>query len=110
MFENDRGFVKFRACPFRLSFGFLLLFSSAKKGELILAQPSSAVGSGDRAKRCLSEHPALQLLQPGRRCVETSDDVIEDDFIRTPDSRLWDFSPMRLGAVGCAFEPRQAQN
>ena len=34
------------------------------------------VGSGDRAKRCLSEGAAPQALQPGRRCVETSGDVI----------------------------------
>ena len=35
------------------------------------------------------------LLQPGRRCVETSDDVIEDNFTTLPGSRIWDFSPIR---------------
>ena len=28
--------------------------------------------------------PPSRAFQPGRKCVETSDDVIEDDFIRTP--------------------------
>ncbi len=31
--------------------------------------------------------------------VETSDDVIEDDFTSTPGSRILDLSPMRLGAA-----------
>ena len=39
-----------------------------------------------------------------RKCVETSDNVIEDDFISTPDSRIWDFSPIRLGAAKTARE------
>ena len=43
-------------------------------------------------------------FQPGRKCVETSDDVIEDDFTSTLDSRIWDFSPMRLGAAKTARE------
>ena len=38
-------------------------------------------------------------FQPGRKCVETSDDVIEDDFTSTPGSRILDLSPMRLGAA-----------
>src|SRR5260370_32396711 len=38
------------------------------------------------------------LLQPGRRCVETSDDVTKDDCTPTPESRKWDLSPMRLGS------------
>ena len=46
--------------------------------------------------------PYEPLLQPGQRCVETSDDAIEDYFISTPDSRIWDFSPMRLGAAKTA--------
>jgi hypothetical protein len=45
-----------------------------------------------------------ELLQLGRRCVETSDDVIENDFTSTPDSRLLDFSPIRLGAAKTARE------
>ena len=36
--------------------------------------------SGDRVKRCLSGGPAHGLLKPGRRCVETSGDVIENVF------------------------------
>src|SRR6266480_7977287 len=48
--------------------------------------------------------PPEPLLQPGQRCVETSDDATEDDFISTPDSRIWDFSPMRLGAAKTARE------
>ena len=40
-----------------------------------------------------------RAFYPGRRCVETSDDVIEGTFSSTPDSRIWDFSPMRLGAA-----------
>ncbi len=39
-----------------------------------------------------------------RKCVETSDNVIENDFTSTPDSRIWDFSPMRLGAAKTARE------
>ena len=39
------------------------------------------------------------------KCVETSDDVIEDDFASTLDSRIWDFSPMRLGAAKTARAP-----
>jgi len=38
------------------------------------------------------------------KCVETSDDVIENDFASTLDSRIWDFSPMRLGAAKTARE------
>jgi hypothetical protein len=43
--------------------------------------------------------PPNRAFQPGRKCVETSDDVIEDDFIRTPASCIWDFSPMPSGAA-----------
>ena len=39
----------------------------------------------------------LRLIQPCRRCVETSGDVIGGTFTRTPDRRIWDLSPMRLG-------------
>ena len=45
-------------------------------------------------------------FQPGRRCVETSGHVIEDDFTSTPDSRIWDLSPMRLGAAKTAGNRR----
>ena len=48
--------------------------------------------------------PPNRLFGPGRKCVETSDDVIEDDFTSTLDSRIWDFSPMRLGAAKTARE------
>src|SRR6266576_4071903 len=43
--------------------------------------------------------PPNWAFHPGRKCVETSDDVIEDDFTSTPASRISDFSPMRLGAA-----------
>src|SRR5205807_10545986 len=49
--------------------------------------------------------PPNRLFGPGRRCVETSDDVIEDDFTSTLDCRIWDFSPMRLGAAKTARAP-----
>jgi len=49
--------------------------------------------------------PPNRLFGPGRKCVETSDDVIEDDFTSTLDSRIWDFSPMRLGAAKTARAP-----
>jgi len=39
------------------------------------------------------------FLHPCRRCVETSDDVIRDKFISISDSRILDFSIMRLGAA-----------
>ena len=32
-----------------------------------------------------------RLFGPGRKCVETSDDVIKDGFTSTLDSRIWDF-------------------
>ena len=37
------------------------------------------------------------LIQPGRRCVETSGDVIEGTFTSTAECRISDFSPMRSG-------------
>ena len=48
--------------------------------------------------------PPNRLFRTGRKCVETSDDVIEDDFTSTPDSRIWDFSPIRLGTAKTARE------
>jgi len=35
--------------------------------------------------------PPNRLFRTGRKCVETSDDVIEGDFTITPDSRILDF-------------------
>ncbi len=64
---------------------------------------SLELGSADRAKRCLSEDPAPREAQLGERFIETSDDVIEDDFISTPDSRILDLSPIPLG------EPQRRQ-
>jgi hypothetical protein len=43
--------------------------------------------------------PPNRLFRTGRKCVETSDDVIKNDLISIPDSRIWDFSLMRLGAA-----------
>jgi hypothetical protein len=48
--------------------------------------------------------PLSWLFRTGRKCVETSDDVTKDDFTSTPESRLWDLSPMRLGAAKTARE------
>ena len=39
------------------------------------------LGSGDRVKRCPSEGPASELDQHGRRCVETSGNVISFVFL-----------------------------
>ena len=55
--------------------------------------------SGASAK--IQRPPAFQ---PGRKCVETSGDVIEDDFTSTPGSRILDLSPMPLGAAKTARE------
>src|SRR5439155_18325728 len=41
---------------------------------------------------------------PGRRCVETSGNVIQDIFTSTPESRILDFSPIRLGTAKTARE------
>jgi hypothetical protein len=43
--------------------------------------------------------PSNRRFRTGWKCVETSDDVIENDFISTLDSRILDFSPMPLGAA-----------
>jgi hypothetical protein len=37
-------------------------------------------------------------FQAGRKCVEASGNVIQNIFTITPASRIWDFSPMRLGS------------
>ena len=47
-------------------------------------------------------------FQPGRKCAETSDDVIEDDFTSTPGTRILDLSPMRLGAAKTTRESAKA--
>ena len=39
------------------------------------------------------------FFSPAEHKLKLSDDVIEDDFISTPDSRIWDLSPMRLGGI-----------
>src|SRR5438034_1577133 len=41
----------------------------------------------------------LGLFSPTEDKLKLSDDVIEDDFTSTPDSRIWDLSPMPLGAA-----------
>jgi hypothetical protein len=56
------------------------------------------------SQRRLSSQPAFHA---GRRCVGTSDNVIEDDFTSTPDSRIWDFSPIRFGAAPASSLRRQ---
>ena len=38
-------------------------------------------------------------FSPAEHKLKLSDNVIEDDFTSTPDSRIWDLSPMRLGAA-----------
>jgi hypothetical protein len=39
------------------------------------------------------------LFSRAEDALKLSDDVIKADFIITPDSRIWDLSPMRLGAA-----------
>ena len=39
------------------------------------------------------------FFSPAEDKLKLSDNVIEDDFTSTPDSRIWDLSPMRLGAA-----------
>src|SRR5438034_11243727 len=46
----------------------------------------------------------LGLFSPTEDKLKLSDDVIKDDFTSTPDSRIWDLSPMRLGAAKAARE------
>jgi hypothetical protein len=41
---------------------------------------------------------------PAEDALKLSDDVIEDAFTSTPDSRIWDLSPMRFGAAKTARE------
>jgi hypothetical protein len=57
----------------------------------------------------LTVKPRNRLFRTGRKCVETSDDVIEDDFTSTPDSCKWDFSPIRLGAAKTARESAKSR-
>jgi hypothetical protein len=44
------------------------------------------------------------------KCVETSDDVIEDDFAGAPDSRIWDLSPMPLGVAKTARKSAKSRD
>jgi hypothetical protein len=46
--------------------------------------------------------PLARLFRTGRKYVETSDDVTNNDFTSTLDSRIWDFSLMRLGTAKTA--------
>jgi len=50
------------------------------------------------------------LLQPSRRYVETSDDVIEEDFTSIPGSDILDFSPMPLGAAKTARKSAKSRD
>ena len=43
-------------------------------------------------------------FSPAEHKLKLSDDVIKHDFTSTPDSRIWDLSPMRLGAAKTARE------
>jgi hypothetical protein len=47
---------------------------------------------------------ALSGVPANVKCVEASDHVIEENSISTPDSRIWDLSPMSLGAAKTAME------
>jgi hypothetical protein len=40
--------------------------------------------------------------------LKLSDDIIEDNFTSALDSRIWDLSPMRLGAAKTAREPAKS--
>ena len=53
------------------------------------------------SQRRSSFHRLFSLAEDALR---QSSDVIKDDFTSTPDSRIWDFSPMRLGAAKMARE------
>ena len=48
------------------------------------------------SQRRSSPHRLFSLAEDALR---QSSDVIEDDFTSTPDSRIWDLSPMPLGAA-----------
>ena len=48
------------------------------------------------------------FFSPAEDKLKLSDNVIEDDFTSTPDSRIWDLSPMRLGAAKTARESAKA--
>ena len=69
----------------------VFLMSSSRDLEIALSGVSAKV------------KPSHRAFQPGRRCVEASGDVIEDQCIGTAESRIWDFSPMRLGAAKTAL-------
>src|SRR6478735_4091773 len=59
------------------------------------ARLEARAGSGDRAKRCLSEvKPSDRFFQTGWKCVETSGDVIKGSFTSIAECRVLDLSPM----------------
>src|SRR6478735_7346818 len=59
------------------------------------ARLEARAGSGDRAKRCLSEvKPPDRFFQTGWKCVETSGDVIKGSFTSIAECRVLDLSPM----------------
>ncbi len=37
--------------------------------------------------------------------MRCADDVIEDDFTSTPDTRIWDFRPIKKDAAPCGRRP-----
>jgi len=47
-------------------------------------------------------------FSPAENKLKLSDDVIKHDFTSTSDSRIWDLSPMRLGAAKTARESAKA--
>ncbi len=81
----------------------------ALNSDLTSADLGLQVGLGIALNDVSAKIQPLGLLQPGRRCVETSDDVIDGTFTSTPGSRILDFSPMRLGAAKDDFYEVPAQ-
>ena len=60
----------------------------------------------DRAKRCLSEHPARAAYSArAEDKVKLSDYVIEDEFISTPEFCILYLGIMRLGAAKTGRKP-----
>src|SRR5437660_11839341 len=47
-------------------------------------------------------------FSPAENKMKLSDDVIKRDFTSTSDSRIWDLSPMRLGAAKTTRESAKA--
>jgi hypothetical protein len=86
------------AIQFRTEPGIILTRRFEEAASLQLTRGSSWIWKSRKAAVPAKVQPH-GLLQPGQRCVETSGDVIENDLISTPESRLLDFSPRRLGAA-----------